>query len=75
MKWLILALAVAAIGQAWWRGHRRGARQRRLMLLCEHAGLDFAPLDLRLDTAWLPFPMFGAPRARDRERGLGPASG
>jgi hypothetical protein len=21
--------------------------------------LDFAPLDLRLDTAWLPFPMFG----------------
>ena len=62
MKWLVLALAIAAIGQAWWRGHRRGARQRRLMLLCEHAGLDFAPLDLRLDTAWLPFPMFGAPR-------------
>jgi hypothetical protein len=29
------------------------------MLLCQHAGLDFAPLDLRLDTAWLPFPMFG----------------
>ena len=62
MKWLILAVAMAAIGQAWWRRHRRGARQRRLMLLCEHAGLDFAPLDLRLDTAWLPFPMFGAPK-------------
>jgi len=28
------------------------------MLLCEHAGLEFAPMDLRLDTAWLPFPMF-----------------
>jgi len=62
MKWLILALAIAAIAQAWWRRHRRGARQRRLMLLCEHAGLDFAPLDLRLDTAWLPFPMFGLPK-------------
>jgi len=32
------------------------------MLLCQHAGLDFAPLDLRLDTAWLPFPMFGHPK-------------
>jgi hypothetical protein len=32
------------------------------MLLCRHAGLDFAPLDLRLDTAWLPFPMFGHPK-------------
>ena len=62
MKWLIVALAVAAVGQAWWRRHRSGARQRRLMLLCRHAGLDFAPMDLRLDTAWLPFPMFGAPR-------------
>jgi hypothetical protein len=60
MEWLILVLAVLAIGQAWWRRHRSGARQRRLMLLCEHAGLEFAPMDLRLDTAWLPFPMFGA---------------
>ena len=32
------------------------------MILCQHAGLDFAPLDLRLDTAWLPFPMFGRPQ-------------
>jgi hypothetical protein len=32
------------------------------MLLCQHAGLDLAPLDLRLDTAWLPFPMFGHPK-------------
>jgi hypothetical protein len=62
MRWLVLAFAVAAIGQAWWRRHRNGGRQRRLMLLCEHAGLDFAPVDLRLDTAWLPFPMFGRPK-------------
>ena len=32
------------------------------MHLCRRAGLDFAPLDLRPDTAWLPFPMFGHPR-------------
>jgi len=62
MKWLVLALAAVALGQAWWRHRRSGARQRRLMLLCQHAGLDFAPLDLRLDTAWLPFPMFGHPK-------------
>lgn len=62
MKWLILFLAVAAIGQAWWRRRLSGARQRRLMLLCRRAGLDFAPLDLRPDTAWLPFPMFGHQR-------------
>jgi hypothetical protein len=29
------------------------------MLLCQRAGLDFAPMDLNPDTAWLPFPMFG----------------
>jgi len=62
MRWLILSLAVAAIGQAWWRRRRSGVRQRRLMHLCRRAGLDFAPLDLRSDTAWLPFPMFGHPR-------------
>jgi hypothetical protein len=62
MRWLILSLAVAAIGQAWWRRRRSGARQRRLMHLCRRAGLDFAPLGLRPDTAWLPFPMFGYPR-------------
>lgn len=61
MKWLILCLTVAVIGHAWWRRRRGGARQRRLMHLCERAGLDFAPLDLRPDTAWLPFPMFGHP--------------
>lgn len=32
------------------------------MLLCQRAGLDFEPLDLSDDTAWLPFPMFGRAR-------------
>jgi hypothetical protein len=32
------------------------------MLVCQRAGLDFAPMDLNPDTAWLPFPMFGRPR-------------
>jgi len=71
----ILVLAVLAIGQSWWRRHRSGARQRRLMLLCEHADLEFTPMDLRLDTAWLPFPDVRRPEAWDRQHGLGPASG
>lgn len=29
------------------------------MLLCEAAGLEFAPLDTFLGTGWLPFEMFG----------------
>ena len=32
------------------------------MLLCQRAGLDFAPVDLFGDTAWLPFPIFGRQR-------------
>jgi hypothetical protein len=45
------------------------------MLLCQRAGLDFAPMDLFGDTAWLPFPMFGRPKhgtenlVWERERG------
>jgi hypothetical protein len=45
------------------------------MLLCQRAGLEFAPLDLSADTAWLPFPMFGRARRGtenvvwDRQRG------
>ena len=54
-----LALGVVALIAGWWRWRRGAARQRRLMLLCQRAGLDFAPLDLFGDTAWLPFPMFG----------------
>jgi hypothetical protein len=76
MEWLafVLVAAVALVG-AWWRWHRGAARQRRLMLLCQRAGLDFAPMDLFGDTAWLPFPMFGRPKhgtenlVWERERG------
>ena len=63
MNWLVLpvAAAVALLG-GWWRWRRGASRQRRLMLLCQRAGLDFAPVDLFGDTAWLPFPMFGRPK-------------
>jgi hypothetical protein len=62
VRWLVLVLALAAGLHVWWRNRRSAARQRRLMLLCRRAGLEFAPLDLRPDTAWLPFPMFGRQR-------------
>ena len=53
----VAAVVAGAIG--WWRWRRSASRQRKLMLLCQRAGLDFAPVDLFGDTAWLPFPMFG----------------
>ncbi len=62
MGWLALAGIVVALVVGWWRLRRGTARQRKLMLLCRRAGLDFAPVDLFADTAWLPFPMFGRPR-------------
>src|SRR5262245_14083808 len=63
MGWLVVVLVlVGAAAHAIWRARRGAARQRRLMLLCDRAGLDFAAVDLRGDTAWLPFPMFGAER-------------
>jgi len=57
--WFLLLVPVTAVAALWWRRRRHGARQREIMLLCRRAGLGFAPLDLRGDTAWLPFPMFG----------------
>ena len=46
------------------------------MLLCQRAGVDFAPLDLFGDTAWLPFPMFGRQKSGTEnvvwERARGP---
>jgi hypothetical protein len=59
MRWLPLLPVVAVVAVLAWRRRARGTRQRRLMLLCQRAGLAFAPLDLRPDTAWLPFPLFG----------------
>src|SRR5438093_1748341 len=62
VRWLIPAVVAAMLSGLWWRRRRSVDRQRRLMLLCRRAGLEFAPLDLSPDTAWLPFPMFGHPR-------------
>lgn len=77
MKWLPLVLAGVALVGLWWRRRGAAARQRRLMLLCQRAGLDFAPFDLSPDTAWLPFPMFGRARSGTEnvvwERGRGTA--
>jgi hypothetical protein len=56
---LFALAAFVSLVVVWWRWHRRADRQRALMLLCARAGLDFAPMDLAPDTAWLPFPMFG----------------
>jgi hypothetical protein len=47
MTWLLIAIVVVvALANAWWRLRRGAARQRRLMLLCDHAGLAFEALDL-----------------------------
>ncbi len=59
MRWLLLLVPIVVLLGAWWGRRSRGARQRQLMLLCQRAGLEFAPYDLRADTAWLPFPIFG----------------
>lgn len=59
MRWLLLLVPLVALAGLWWRQRLLGARQRQLMLLCERAGLRFSPLDLRPDTAWLPFAVFG----------------
>jgi hypothetical protein len=69
----VLIAAIAAVFA--WRLRWLAGRQRRLMLLCGRAGLEFAPLDLSEAAAWLPFPMFGRERSGtenvvwDRRRG------
>jgi hypothetical protein len=76
MGWFTLALAVVAVAVGGWQLRRRASRQRRLMLLCQRAGLDFAPVDLSAGTAWLPFPLFGRRRSGTEnvvwERARGP---
>lgn len=59
MEWVLPLVLVVALAGAWWRRRLLGARQRRLMVLCDRAGLRFSPLDLRPDTSWLPFAVFG----------------
>lgn len=78
MTWLlVVAAAVVSLALAWRRLRRGADRQRRLMLLCDRAGLAFAAMDLATGTAWLPFPIFGHERSGtenvvwDRTRGPG----
>jgi hypothetical protein len=59
MRWILLVGVLVAVAGAWRRRRRHHDRQRKLMLLCEAVGLEFAPLDPSLDTAWLPFELFG----------------
>jgi hypothetical protein len=60
MRWIVLLVVVlTASALAWRRARRRRGRQRTLMLLSHAAGFEFAPLDLSLGTAWLPFAIFG----------------
>lgn len=61
MEWFTLALVVVAVAVGAWRLVRGASRQRKLMLLCRRAGLDFVAMDLFESTAWLPFRMFGRP--------------
>jgi uncharacterized protein DUF3137 len=64
MTLVVLAVAAAIAGLfVSWARKRGDERQRELMLLCRHAGLDFAPLDILGDSSWLPFPMFGRERS------------
>jgi len=75
MTWVVFGVAAVVSVVVWWRRLRSMGRQHRLMLLCERAGLAFAPLDVFGDTTWLPFPIFGRDRSGsenvvwDRERG------
>jgi hypothetical protein len=76
MGWFTLALVVVAVAVGAWRLVRGASRQRKLMLLCRRAGLDFVAMDLFESTSWLPFPMFGRPGhgaenvVWERERGF-----
>jgi hypothetical protein len=60
MRWSLVAVVMAAgAAWAWFRVWRRHDRQRKLMVLCEASGLEFAPMDMLPETASLPFEMFG----------------
>jgi hypothetical protein len=52
MMWVAALIAAAvSLAVAWRRFRRAASRQRRLMLLCQRAGLEFAPWDMNPGTA------------------------
>jgi hypothetical protein len=53
LLWLLALVVVGSISG--WRAFRWRSRQRRLMLLCERAGLRFSAVDLDGASAWVPF--------------------
>jgi len=65
-----LAIAAVAVGVGVWRARRHAGRQRELMLLCRHAGLEFQALDPVADTMWLPFRLFARGQARGTENAV-----
>ncbi|MFN8232682.1 MAG: hypothetical protein U0V56_04190 [Actinomycetota bacterium] len=67
-----VATAAVAVGVGVWRARHHAGRQRELMLLCRHAGLEFQPLDPFADTMWLPFRLFARGEARGTENAVWP---
>lgn len=71
MGYVIALLVAVALGTAAaWRARHRAGRQRELMLLCRHAGLEYQPLDPFADTTWLPFRLFARGEARGTENAV-----
>jgi hypothetical protein len=67
---IALLVAVALGAGAAWRARHRAGRQRELMLLCRHAGLNYQPLDPFADSTWLPFRLFARGEARGTENAV-----
>jgi hypothetical protein len=67
---LIVLFVVLAAGAAAWRTRHRAGRERQLMLLCRHAGLEYQPIDPFADTTWLPFRLFARGEARGTENAV-----
>jgi hypothetical protein len=65
---LVIAVVAGAIAAV--RARRGAGRQRELMLLCRHAGLEYQPLDPFADTTWLPFRLFARGEARGTENAV-----
>jgi hypothetical protein len=64
------AVLVVAALVVLWRARHQAGRQRELMLLCRHAGLEYQPLDPFADTTWLPFRLFARGEARGTENAV-----